>query len=116
MSFAEFAYPVTQAWDFWHLYQRGVQVQVGGADQYGNILFGVEGVKQILKHHGQEEFGPKTGQDPDLVKPMGVTTPLITTASGEKLGKSAGNAIWLDQDMTSSYDLYQVSFPCNSEI
>lgn len=98
-----------QAWDYWYLYQRGVQVQVGGSDQYGNILFGIEGVKNMIKHHGGDEFKVRPGEDPDLLKPMGLTTPLLTTASGEKIGKSAGNAVWLDPEMTSSYDLYQVS-------
>lgn len=97
-----------QAWDFWYLFQHGVQVQVGGSDQYGNILFGIDAIKGILKNDLNNEFAPKPKEDPDLVYPMGITTPLLTTSSGAKLGKSAGNAVWLDKDMTSCYDLYQV--------
>ncbi|KAL1961046.1 hypothetical protein VTO42DRAFT_4934 [Malbranchea cinnamomea] len=107
MSFAEFTYPLMQAWDYWHLFQKGVQIQVGGSDQYGNILFGIDMIKSILKADPTHELAPKKDEDPDLAKPIGFTTPLLTTSTGEKFGKSAGNAIWLDQDMTSPYDLYQ---------
>lgn len=115
MSFAEFSYPLVQAWDWWHLFQTGCQLQIGGADQFGNILAGAEAVKQIAKdsHEYQvnnrniemldEERGIKVISDP-----VGFTVPLLTTASGEKFGKSAGNAVWLNPDMTSTYDLYQV--------
>lgn len=108
MSLAEFCYPIMQAWDFWYLFQHGVQVQVGGSDQYGNILFGIDAIKGILKNDPDNDFAPKPKEDPDLVYPIGITTPLLTTSSGAKLGKSAGNAVWLDKDMTSCYDLYQV--------
>lgn len=116
MSFAEFSYPLVQAWDWWQLFQKGVQIQIGGADQFGNILAGAEAVKQIAKesHEYQqslrqsqlldEENGIKVTSDP-----VGFTVPLLTTASGEKFGKSAGNAVWLDPEMTSIFDLYQVS-------
>jgi tyrosyl-tRNA synthetase len=139
MSFSEFCYPVMQAWDWWHLYKTGTQVQIGGADQFGNILAGAEAVKYMAKNDPEwltEQKGPPantfvTGNKNDpawLVKqeeklekkrknenrtassdPMGFTVPLLTTTAGEKFGKSAGNAIWLDQEMTSSFDLYQVS-------
>ncbi|KAL2438750.1 Tyrosine-tRNA ligase, mitochondrial [Exophiala dermatitidis] len=114
MSFAEFSYPLVQAWDWWHLFQKGVQIQVGGADQFGNILAGAEAIKQMAKesHEYQqalrqtqlidEENGVNVTSDP-----MGLTVPLLTTASGEKFGKSAGNAVWLDPEMTSIFDLYQ---------
>ncbi|KAK2766671.1 tyrosyl-tRNA synthetase [Arachnomyces sp. PD_36] len=106
MSFAEFGYPVMQAWDWWMLYkQLRVQVQVGGSDQYGNILFGTEAVKQIAKNHVTPDLrDPMTD---DLSKPIGFTTPLLTSSSGEKMGKSSGNAIWLDSSLTSTFDLYQ---------
>ncbi|EAS30078.3 tyrosine-tRNA ligase [Coccidioides immitis RS] len=107
MSIAEFCYPIMQGWDFWYLFQRKVQVQVGGSDQYGNILFGMDAIKGILKANPESEWAPKKDEDPDLANPYGITTPLLTTASGEKIGKSAGNAVWLDKDMTSCYDLYQ---------
>ncbi|KAL5342808.1 hypothetical protein BJX70DRAFT_270946 [Aspergillus crustosus] len=106
MSFAEFSYPLLQAWDWWMLFHRnGVQVQVGGSDQYGNILFGMDAVKSISKHTADEQV--RNALEDDLDKPIGLTTPLLTTPSGEKFGKSAGNAIWLDKDMTSSFELYQ---------
>ncbi|KAI9931001.1 hypothetical protein ASPWEDRAFT_47680 [Aspergillus wentii DTO 134E9] len=105
MSFAEFSYPLMQAWDWWVLFQKGVQVQVGGTDQYGNILFGMDAVKSISKNSVmQEEQNPL---EDDLDKPIGLTTPLLTAPSGEKFGKSAGNAVWLDKDMTSTFELYQ---------
>lgn len=107
MSFAEFCYPLMQAWDWWILFQKGVQVQVGGSDQYGNILFGMEAVKEISKNTTmQEVHNPLTSE---LDHPLGITTPLLTTANGEKIGKSGGNAIWLDKDMTPTFELYQVS-------
>jgi tyrosyl-tRNA synthetase len=131
MSFAEFAYPLMQAWDWWHLYQSGVQVQIGGADQFGNILAGAEAVKLAAKT-GEGRHQMSSGMritkganymdgnaDVDLPStpyeqsqnvpsdPLGFTVPLLTTATGEKFGKSAGNAVWLDPDLTSSFDLYQ---------
>jgi tyrosyl-tRNA synthetase len=89
-SFIELNYALVQAYDFLHLYrERGCTVQVGGNDQWFNILAGRD-----LIHHadGGEAFA--------------VTTPLIT-ASGQKLGKTAGNAVWLDPTQTSPYDYYQ---------
>jgi tyrosyl-tRNA synthetase len=106
MSFAEFSYPLLQAWDWWTLFQKGTQVQVGGSDQYGNILFGMDAVKAISRNTAIE-----IKRDPlesELDRPIGFTTPLLTAPSGEKFGKSAGNAIWLDKDMTSTFELYQV--------
>ncbi|PYI34757.1 tyrosyl-tRNA synthetase [Aspergillus indologenus CBS 114.80] len=105
MSVAEFMYPLMQAWDWWYLFRRGVQVQVGGADQYGNILFGMEAVKTASRNTANEqERNPLTDE---IDRPIGMTTPLLTTSSGEKFGKSAGNAIWLDKEMTSTFELYQ---------
>lgn len=117
MSVAEFVYPLMQAWDWWHLFKNGVQVQIGGADQFGNILQGAEAVKYAASHDAdfqvqleQEEKVRAAKRDAVVTDdPIGWTVPLLTTASGEKFGKSAGNAIWLDKDMTSSFDLYQVS-------
>lgn len=131
MSFSEFTYPLVQAWDWWQLFQKGVQIQIGGADQFGNILAGAEAVKYINKTQQEKQpqpqtrrgigteatVAPKRNATPTEVlagvseDPMGFTVPLLTTASGEKFGKSAGNAIWLDPDMTSSFDLYQVFRP-----
>lgn len=107
MSYAEFSYPLMQAWDWWVLFKKGVQVQVGGADQFGNILFGMDAVKHVAKNTAIDIDRRSVEEDVD--KPVGLTTPLLTTAAGEKLGKSAGNAVWLDKDMTSTFELYQVS-------
>jgi tyrosyl-tRNA synthetase len=107
MSFAEFSYPLLQAWDWWTLFQKGTQVQVGGADQYGNILFGMDAVKAISRNTAIEI--KQNPLESELDRPIGFTTPLLTAPSGEKFGKSAGNAIWLDKDMTSTFELYQVS-------
>lgn len=110
MSFSEFTYPLLQAWDWWHLYRSSnVLVQIGGGDQYGNIVAGMDAIKSISSF-------PKTGlpvtnlDDQGKLRPshtpMGLTVPLLTTSSGEKFGKSAGNAVWLDKTMTSTFDLY----------
>lgn len=88
---------------------KGVQVQIGGSDQFGNIIAGIDAIKYINKNH----YDPLERQMPKdldniLNAPMGFTVPLLTTSSGEKFGKTAGNAVWLDKDMTSTFDLYQV--------
>ncbi len=106
MSFGEFSYPLLQAWDWWMLFRNGCQVQVGGSDQYGNILFGMDAVKTISRNTANQE--DRKPLEDDMDKPIGLTTPLLTAPSGEKFGKSAGNAIWLDKDMTSTFELYQV--------
>jgi tyrosyl-tRNA synthetase len=86
--------------------QLHIQIQVGGSDQYGNICAGIEAVDTMRKAKNADV----NLKDP-LRGPYGLTTPLLTTASGEKFGKSAGNAVWLDPEMLSSYDLYKVHFP-----
>jgi tyrosyl-tRNA synthetase len=115
MSFAEFSYPLVQAWDWWHLFQSGCQLQIGGADQFGNILAGAEAVKQIAKDSHEYQVAKRQTQMLEAKRkiditsdPMGFTVPLLTTSSGEKFGKSAGNAVWLNPEMTSVYELYQV--------
>lgn len=108
MSLGEFLYPVLQSWDWWHLYdKRGIQVQIGGSDQYGNILAGIDAIKHINQ---RDDHGPVSCEEKGefLNTPMGLTVPLLKSASGEKFGKSLGNAIWLDSDRTSTFDLYQV--------
>ncbi|EER45183.1 tyrosyl-tRNA synthetase [Histoplasma capsulatum var. duboisii H88] len=109
MALSEFVYPLLQAWDWWQLIQQqNVLVQVGGSDQAGNIQFGMDATKPLMK--ASNEYWRKHAPNPEdreLLEPMGFTTPLLTTPSGQKFGKSAGNAVWLDQDMTSSFDLYQ---------
>ncbi|MFT4702816.1 MAG: tyrosyl-tRNA synthetase [Bradymonadia bacterium] len=91
ITFTEFSYMMLQAYDFYHLYEtRGVRAQAGGNDQWGNITAGVD---LVHKKSGKQVFG--------------LTAPLLTTASGDKFGKSAGNAVWLDPELTSAYEFYQ---------
>lgn len=114
MTFSEFTYPLLQAWDWWHMYREfGVQVQVGGSDQYGNIVAGIDAVRHLAQNHAtmdeQREWLDDEHKLEEALAPMGLTVPLLTTSSGEKFGKSAGNAVWLDERMTSTFDLYGVS-------
>jgi tyrosyl-tRNA synthetase len=105
VSFTEFTYQLLQGYDFFWLHKNmDCSIQVGGSDQWGNILAGLEMINR-------ENMGPLPG--PKLVeeKGFGLTTSLLTTASGQKIGKSAGNAIWLDENMTSAFDFYQVYVP-----
>ncbi|KAK0212645.1 hypothetical protein DFS33DRAFT_1247892 [Desarmillaria ectypa] len=96
MSFTEFTYQLLQAYDFYYLHKHyGCTIQVGGSDQWGNIVTGVELISRL---------NPPSDT---VLEPFGVTTPLLTTASGEKFGKSAGNAVWLDPTLTSVFDFYQ---------
>jgi tyrosyl-tRNA synthetase len=98
ISFAEFSYQLLQAHDFWHLYKNyNCSTQVGGSDQWGNILAGLDMIARL-------ETNPKS-----MGRGLGITTPLLTTSSGQKFGKSAGNAIWLNHQKTSVFDFYQAS-------
>ncbi|HKC02339.1 MAG TPA: tyrosine--tRNA ligase [Sphingomicrobium sp.] len=91
LTFLEFNYMILQAYDFLELSRRfGVRVQMGGSDQWGNIVNGMELTRRI---DGTEVFG--------------VTTPLITTADGAKMGKTAQGAVWLDAAFLSPYDYWQ---------
>ena len=91
ISFTEFSYMLLQAYDFLELNERaGVTVQLGGSDQWGNILAGTELLRRAKG-----------------VDAHAVTFPLMTTASGAKFGKSEGGAIWLDAERTSPYQFYQ---------
>ena len=93
ISYTEFSYQLIQGWDFKKLYdEQDVRIQVGGSDQWGNITSGVELIR-------------KTVGDDNLA--LGMTTNLLTTASGKKFGKSEGNALWLDKSMTTPFELYQ---------
>ncbi|KAI2638398.1 tRNA synthetase class I [Xylaria nigripes] len=105
MSVAELIYPLIQAWDWWEMFSgpKGVYMQIGGSDQYGNIVAGVDAIKLLR----DTEPDPAKKMPKDLLHtPVGFTTPLLTDSSGTKFGKSTGNAIWLDPFMTSSFDLY----------
>ena len=91
LSFIEFNYMVLQAYDFLEL-RKGYdcRLQMGGSDQWGNIVAGIDLIRRV---EGQSAFG--------------ITFPLITTASGAKMGKTAVGAVWLDPDRTSPYDYFQ---------
>ncbi len=91
ITYAEFSYTLIQGYDFLHLFKdKGCTLQAAGSDQWGNITTGIELIKKI---EGKEAYG--------------FTMPLILDANGNKFGKSEGNALWLDINKTSSYELYQ---------
>jgi tyrosyl-tRNA synthetase len=91
LTFLEFNYMILQAYDFLELYRRdGCRLQMGGSDQWGNIVNGIELCRRV---DGAEVFG--------------LTTALLTTASGAKMGKTADGAVWLNEDMLSAYDYWQ---------
>ena len=91
LTFLEFNYMILQAYDFLELSRRaGCRLQLGGSDQWGNIVNGIELARRV---EGTELFG--------------VTTPLITTADGAKMGKTAQGAVWLNAEMLSPYDYWQ---------
>lgn len=104
LSFTEFTYQLLQAYDFYHLHKHhACSIQVGGSDQWGNILAGLELIARL-----DPPTTPASTDTPPVA--FGITTPLLTTSSGDKFGKSAGNAVWLDPGMTSVFDFYQVRF------
>ncbi|KAK3341291.1 tRNA synthetases class I-domain-containing protein [Lasiosphaeria hispida] len=105
MSFSEFTYPIMQGWDWFTLASREhVQMQIGGSDQYGNIISGIEVFKAARASDNDPSTALPTRDEFD--DPVGFTVPLLTDSSGVKFGKSTGNAIWLDPFMTSYYDFY----------
>jgi len=104
MSFAEFTYPIMQGWDWYKLLEREkVQMQIGGSDQYGNIVAGIDVARAARDSEPQPGLRIPASKQNELV---GFTVPLLTDSSGAKFGKSSGNALWLDPYMTSSFDLY----------
>lgn len=97
ITYTEFSYMIMQALDFLHLYEtKNCTLQVAGSDQWGNITAGVD---LIRKKTGDEVYA--------------FTMPLVTDSTGKKFGKSEGNALWLDKNKTSSYEIYQ--FLINAE-
>jgi tyrosyl-tRNA synthetase len=112
ISFTEFTYQLLQAFDFRHLHARyRCRVQVGGSDQWGNIVSGIDLIKRTASSsetHTDAEKSMENTEKEDPEPAYGLTIPLLTTSTGEKFGKSAGNAVWLDQEMTSVFDFYQV--------
>ena len=91
LSFLEFNYMILQAYDFMELYRRhDCILQMGGSDQWGNIVNGIDLTRRVLE---REVYG--------------LTTPLLTTSDGRKMGKSQGGAVWLNADMLSPYEYWQ---------
>jgi tyrosyl-tRNA synthetase len=91
LSFLEFNYMLLQAYDFLELYRRnGCLLQMGGSDQWGNIVNGIDLTRRVAR-----------------AEVYGLTSPLITTADGAKMGKSAAGAVWLNAEMLSTYDYWQ---------
>jgi tyrosyl-tRNA synthetase len=91
LSFIEFNYQLLQAYDFLQLHRtHGVKLQLGGDDQWGNIIAGVDLIRRL-----------------EQTQAWGLTTPLLTTASGAKMGKTANGAVWLDADKLSPFDYWQ---------
>lgn len=111
MSYGEFSYQLLQAYDFWQLHrQHGVSLQIGGSDQYGNITAGIDLVSRLQTQsssHSTSSTSASSAPSTTTQEVFGLTVPLLTTPSGEKFGKSAGNAIWLDPSLTSPFELYQ---------
>ena len=91
ITYAEFSYTLLQGFDFLHLFrEKGCVLQAAGSDQWGNITTGIELIRKI---EGKEAYG--------------FTMPLILDSTGKKFGKSEGNALWLDKEKTSPYQIYQ---------
>ena len=91
LSFVEFNYMIFQAYDFYELFKKeNCNLQIGGSDQWGNIVNGVDLIRRI---ENKESYG--------------LTTPLLTNANGEKMGKTADGAVWLDEKLLSPYDYWQ---------
>ncbi len=91
LSFVEFNYMIFQAYDFYELNNRNsCTLQIGGSDQWGNIVNGVELIRRV---NGKEVYG--------------LTTPLLTNSNGDKMGKTADGAVWLNDDLLSAYDYWQ---------
>ena len=91
LSFLEFNYMILQSYDFLYLNKhKNCELQIGGSDQWGNIILGMEVISKINKNDA-----------------FGLTTPLLTTSTGKKMGKTEQGAVWIDQNKFSSYDFYQ---------
>ena len=95
LSFLEFNYMILQAYDFYELNQRyGCLIQMGGSDQWGNIINGIELHRRVSAEKSKDSL-------------FGLTSPLITTSSGTKMGKTANGAIWLNSNLCSPWDYWQ---------
>ncbi|RIB05214.1 tyrosine-tRNA ligase [Gigaspora rosea] len=104
ISFTEFSYQLLQAYDFWYLYNHHqCRIQLGGSDQWGNITAGID---LIHKKKNRDLIDDKNIKE-KFGNAFGITIPLLVTSTGEKFGKSTGNAIWLNENLTSVYEFYQ---------
>lgn len=105
ISFTEFTYSLLQSYDFYHLNKyHGVSMQMGGSDQWGNIVSGIDFIRRK-----NNDASSNDSSSHSVVENMagGITVPLLTTSDGKKFGKSAGNAIWLSSKKTSVFQFYQ---------
>ncbi|NDF11267.1 MAG: tyrosine--tRNA ligase [Proteobacteria bacterium] len=124
LSFLEFNYMILQAYDYFKLAtEYGIRLQIGGSDQWGNIVSGIELHRRVsvsktvpeffdLQHKVKsidevEAWHIKQNSDLENKRLFGLTTPLITTSGGKKMGKTADGAVWLNADKTSPYDYWQ---------
>ncbi|SGZ55079.1 CIC11C00000004316 [Sungouiella intermedia] len=111
IGFNEFTYQILQAYDFWHLFKnRGVNVQVGGNDQWGNITAGTDLISRIQRHFGG------IYKDNKEAPAYGMTVPLLTTPSGQKFGKSAGNAVFISSKLTTPFQMFQFFINAQDEM
>lgn len=95
LTFLEFNYSLLQAFDFYHLNKNhDCTLQIGGSDQWGNIISGVDFIRRLK-------------DDPSHKEVIGLTTPLLTTSSGVKMGKTVGGAVWIDENQCSPYEYFQ---------
>ena len=100
ISYTEFSYMILQAYDFWHLHEHeGVSVQLGGSDQWGNIVAGVDLIRRM---HASVD-----ATDHDAPEAYGLTAPLVTKADGGKFGKTESGAVWLSPERTTPYAYHQ---------
>ena len=101
ISFTEFSYQLIQGWDFYNLYKEfNVSIQIGGSDQWGNIVTGVEIIRKKIGEENQA---------------VGITTHLLTSVSGAKFGKSEDNALFLDREITKPFEIYQYFVNCSDK-
>jgi len=99
LNFIEFNYMLLQSYDFLHLFNtHDCRLQMGGSDQWGNIVSGIELIRKVRRNTA-----------------FGITFPLITTSGGAKMGKTAKGAVWLDEDRTSPYDYFQYWINCDDK-
>ena len=116
ISYTEFSYMILQAYDYLHLFERhGVTLQMGGSDQFGNIVCGMDLIRRRLIFDSPSEYVPLgtsatsriASRDDRIASAFGLTWPLVTKADGGKFGKTESGAVWLSAHRTSPYAFYQ---------